>query len=46
MSKKKKYGWKEADEDIYDEEYVAELLEDDEISAEEQAFMNGYNQAI
>ena len=31
--------------DIYNEEYVEELLEDDEISPEEEAFMIGYNKA-
>jgi len=30
--------------DIYDEDYVEELLEDDEISPEEEAFMIGYNE--
>lgn len=33
------------DIDIYDPEYVEELLEDDQISAEEEAFMKGYNGA-
>ena len=42
MGKKKKIGYNE-DIDIYDDEYVEELLEDDEISAEERGFMAGYN---
>lgn len=29
-------------EDIYDEEFRDELLDDDEISAEEEGFMRGY----
>lgn len=32
----------EEDHDIYDDEYIEELLEDDEISPEEEAFMIGY----
>ncbi len=31
--------------DIYDEQYMEELLEGDEISPEEEAFMLGYNDA-
>ncbi len=31
--------------DVYDEGYMEELLEDDEISPEEEAFMMGYNGA-
>ena len=42
MDKKKKFQWDE-DLDIYDADFVEELLEDDEISAEEEAFMTGYN---
>ena len=44
MKKRKNY-WAEDLEsaDIYDEEYVSELLEDDEISAAEEGFMRGYN---
>ena len=30
------------EEDFYDEEFVEDLLEDDEISAFEAAFMHGY----
>ena len=30
------------DRDIYDEEEIDELLESDEISGREEAFMNGY----
>ncbi|MBI2498786.1 hypothetical protein HYV88_00930 [Candidatus Woesearchaeota archaeon] len=30
--------------DIYDQRYTEELLENDEISGEEEAFMNGYNE--
>ena len=43
MAKKKKILLVEEDLDIYDPEYVEELLEDDQISAEEEAFMMGYN---
>lgn len=32
-------------EDIYDDDYIEELLEDDEISPEEEGFMLGYNRA-
>lgn len=35
----------EQDYDIYDGVYVEELLEDDEISDREEAFMNGYNES-
>lgn len=42
MAKRKKLLY-EDELDIYDPEYVEELLEDDEISAEEEAFMLGYN---
>ncbi len=46
MSKRKKIHLiEEEDFDIYDQDYVEELLEDDEISSEEQAFMRGYNGA-
>ena len=48
MSKRKKSFEKdflEEDLDIYDGEYVEELLEDDEISAAEEGFMRGYNKA-
>lgn len=41
--KKKKNSLVYEDEDIYDENYVEELLEDDEISEQEEAFMIGYN---
>ena len=30
-------------EDVYDDEYADSLLEDDEISSKEAAFMHGYN---
>ncbi len=43
MSKRKKFELIDDSTDIYDPEYVEELLEDDEISAEEEAFMIGYN---
>ena len=43
MKKKKDYFVNEDDYDIYDTDYVEELLEDDEISGEEEAFMSGYN---
>ena len=44
--KRKKMPWNEkTTEDVYDEDYVEDLLEDDEISAEEEGFMVGYNQA-
>jgi len=45
MQKKKKNNVEIVDEpcDIYDEEYVEELLEDDEITPEEEGFMVGYN---
>ncbi len=44
MKKRKNY-WAEdlESEDVYDEEYINELLEDDEISVEEEGFMRGYN---
>ncbi len=47
MPKKKNYlKWhEEEDYDIYDDEYIEELLEDDEISAAEEGFMMGYNHA-
>ena len=45
MNRKKKIHLIEEDLDIYDQDYVEELLEDDEISSEEQAFMRGYNGA-
>ena len=44
MVRKKKLREEES-YDIYDEEYMQELLEDDEISPEEEAFMQGYNGA-
>lgn len=43
MSKRKKMLLREEDLDIYDPEYVEALLEDDEISVEEEGFMRGYN---
>ncbi len=44
--KRKRTSWdKKTIEDVYDENYVEDLLEDDEISAEEEGFMVGYNQA-
>ena len=42
MRKKNKI-LREEDIDVYNEDYVEELLEDDEISAEERGFMVGYN---
>ena len=45
MSKRKTRYYEEVLEDIYDEEYVEELLEDDEITPEEEGFMLGYNGA-
>ncbi len=45
MKKKKDQLEYEEDYDIYDEDYVEELLEDDEISDREEAFMNGYNES-
>lgn len=41
----KRKEWEDRDVDIYDEEFVEELLEDDEISPEEEGFMIGYNGA-
>ena len=35
----------EEKENIYNSEYRQELLEDDEIDAVEEGFMNGYNQS-
>ena len=35
----------ELHEDIYDENYREELVENDEISLEEEAFLNGYDDA-
>jgi len=32
--------------DIYSKKYRLELLEDDEISAVEEAFMQGYSEAL
>lgn len=32
-------------EDIYEEEYREELVENDEISLEEEAFLKGYDEA-
>ena len=46
MSKRKKFELIDDSTDIYDPEYVEELLEDDEISAEEEAFMIGYNNQV
>ena len=34
----------ENEEDIYNVEFRQQLLEDDEISMEEEAFMRGYNE--
>ena len=45
MTKKKKVEFEEELSDIYYNEYVEELLEDDEITPEEEAFMLGYNEA-
>jgi len=44
MARRRKYI-EDYDVDIYDEAYVEELLEDDEISPEEEGFMIGYNGA-
>jgi len=44
-NKKNKLPDEESEYDIYDEDYAEELLEDDEISPEEEAFMVGYNGA-
>jgi len=38
------YGFNQ--QDIYHEEEIINLLEDDEISSTEAAFMEGYNQAF
>lgn len=43
--KKKKNNLNHESEDIYDENYVEELLEDDEITEKEEAFMIGYNES-
>ncbi|MEK6953244.1 MAG: hypothetical protein AABX29_09610 [Nanoarchaeota archaeon] len=46
MKKKKDYLIEDEDVyDIYDGNYVEELLEDDEISEQEEAFMIGYNES-
>jgi len=45
MTKKKKIELEEELSDIYYDEYVEELLEHDEITPEEEAFMLGYNEA-
>lgn len=44
---KKRLIWveEELDEDVYSEEVREVMLEDDEISPEEEAFMNGYDEA-
>ena len=36
----------EEEEDIYDEEYLEEMGENDEISPNEEAFMFGYGESI
>lgn len=43
--KKNLLDWFESEESIYSEDYREELLEDEEISAEEEAFMRGYDEA-
>ncbi len=43
MPRRKKILEEIEDVDIYDPEYVEELLEDDEISVAEEGFMRGYN---
>ena len=35
----------EEEKSIYNPDYRQELLDDDEIDAKEEAFMNGYNQS-
>jgi len=35
----------EAQEDIYDKDYREELLENDEISLKEEAFLKGYDES-
>ncbi len=45
MKKKTKLSKEEEKEDsIYEEEVMTELLENDEISPEEEAFMRGYTE--
>jgi hypothetical protein len=36
---------REFEEDIYSEDYREELVDNDEVSAEEEAFMRGYEEA-
>ncbi|MBI2109844.1 hypothetical protein HYT58_01570 [Candidatus Woesearchaeota archaeon] len=36
----------EEDKDLFDEENLEELAEDDEISSEEEGFMSGYRDAL
>lgn len=45
MPRKKQFDEDFAEEDVYAEESREELLEDAEISPEEEAFMRGYEEA-
>jgi hypothetical protein len=45
MPRKKQFDEDFAEEDVYAEESREELLEDSEISPEEEAFMRGYEEA-
>ncbi len=38
-------GWLDEEENIYSDEYRESLLEDDEISLEEESWIGGYEQA-
>jgi len=37
---------KDQEENVYDEDFVEEAIDDDEISPEEEGFMLGYNDAL
>ncbi|MBW2978390.1 hypothetical protein KY331_06095 [Candidatus Woesearchaeota archaeon] len=46
MTRKKSFNEETEDESVYSEDAREELLEDSEISPEEEAFMRGYEEAV
>ncbi len=45
ISKRATEDWLDEEENIYSDEYREHLLEDDEISMEEESWVEGYEQA-
>ena len=46
MNKDEYSEYEEVAEDVYDEDYRQSLVENDEISLEEEAFLQGYEESL